>query len=49
MKTHSSIVAWRIPWTEEPGGVQRVGHNLVKTHSLMINILRALTDKVDSM
>ena len=30
--THSSILAWRIPWTEEPGGVQsmgsqRVGHN----------------------
>ena len=29
---HSSIVAWRIPWTEEPGGLQsmgsqRVGHN----------------------
>ena len=32
MKTHSSILAWRIPWTEEPGGLQsmgsqRVGHN----------------------
>ena len=31
-KTHSSIPAWRIPWTEEPGelqsiGSQRVGHN----------------------
>ena len=30
--THSSILAWRIPWTEEPGGPQstgsqRVGHN----------------------
>ena len=24
---HSSILAWRIPWTEEPGGSQRVGHN----------------------
>ena len=22
MATHSSIVAWRIPWTEEPGGLQ---------------------------
>ena len=33
MATHSSILAWRIPWTEEPGGLQsvglqRVGHNL---------------------
>ena len=32
MGTHSSIVAWRIPWTEKPGrlqsmGSQRVGHN----------------------
>ena len=31
MATHSSIVAWRIPWAEEPGGLQctgfqRVGH-----------------------
>ena len=30
--THSGILAWRIPWTEEPGGLwsigsQRVGHN----------------------
>ena len=32
MATHSSILAWEIPWTEEPGGLQsmgcRVGHNL---------------------
>ena len=32
MATHSSILAWRIPWTEEPGelqsvGSQRVGHS----------------------
>ena len=32
MATHSSILAWRMPWTEEPGGLQsmglrRVGHN----------------------
>ena len=25
MTTHSSIVAWRIPWTEEPGGLQSTG------------------------
>ena len=24
MATHSSILAWRIPWIEEPGGLQRV-------------------------
>ena len=32
MATHSSILAWRIPWMEEPGrlqstGLQRVGHD----------------------
>ena len=32
MATHSTIIAWRIPWTEEPGGLQstgsqRVGHD----------------------
>ena len=41
MATHSSILAWRIPWTEEPGGpqsigLQRVGHDwsdLVHMHT----------------
>ena len=33
MATHSNILAWRIPWTEEPGvlqslGLKRVGHDL---------------------
>ena len=41
MATHSSILAWRIPWTEEPGGLQpvrsqRVGHDWVThTHKLL--------------
>ena len=26
MAAHSSILAWRIPWTEEPGGLQSTGH-----------------------
>ena len=26
MATHSSILAWEIPWTEEPGGLQSQGH-----------------------
>ena len=25
MTTHSSILAWRIPWSEEPGGLQSMG------------------------
>ena len=39
MATHSSILVWRIPWTEEPGGLQsmgsrRVGHNWATSLSL---------------
>ena len=41
MASHSIILAWRIPWIEEPGGLQsmgsqRVGHNqsdLVRAHA----------------
>ena len=37
MATHSSILAWRIPWIGEPGrlqsmGLQRLGHDLANTH-----------------
>ena len=36
--THCSILAWKIPWTEEPGGPQsmaspRVGHNWAHIHA----------------
>ena len=38
MATHSSILAWRIPWIEEPGGIrsigsQRVGYDWVTKHA----------------
>ena len=38
MATHSTTLAWRTPWAEEPGGLQsmgpqRVGHNLVTDHA----------------
>ena len=38
MATHSSILVWEIPWTEEPGGLQsmgsqRVRHDLVTEHA----------------
>ena len=41
MATHSSILAWRIPWTEGPGGLQstgsqRVGHNWATSLSLSL-------------
>ena len=30
MAAHSSILAWRIPWTEEPGGLESVGSQRVR-------------------
>ena len=41
MVTHSSILAWRIPWTEKPGrlqstGSQRVGHDFTFTFNLSL-------------
>jgi len=30
MGTHSSVLAWRIPWTEEPGRLQSIGPHRVK-------------------
>ena len=43
MATHYSILAWRIPWSEEPGGLQsmgwqRVGHNWVTNPSTALHI-----------
>ena len=51
MATHSSILAWRIPWTEEPGGLQstgsqRVGHDWATSFSLTI---QAFVGKVMSL
>jgi len=31
MATHSSILAWRIPWTEKPGGLQSMGQHKGQT------------------
>ena len=41
MATHSSILAWRIPWTEEPDGLQSMGlqrdkHDLAAEHTFML-------------
>ena len=39
MATHSSILAWRIPWTEEPGGLQSMDSQRVYTHTLLITVI----------
>jgi len=59
MATHSRILAWRIPWAEEPGGLrsmgsQRVGHkttehtHIIKTKAEMSFIKRAKPRKANN-
>ena len=44
MATHSSILAWRISWTEEPGGLQSTGlQELDKTEQLSTHQLHLYT------
>ena len=49
MATHSNILAWEIPWTEEPGGLQfmgsqRIGHDLAtkqySTRNTQVRLLK---------
>ena len=51
MASHSSVLTWKIPWTEKPGrlwsmGLQRVGHNLVAenacTRTFRLELRKAL-------
>ena len=35
MATHSCTLAWEIPWTEEPGGLQSMGHKRDMGHDLV--------------
>ena len=42
MAAHSSILAWRIPWTEEPGGLQSTGSQRVR-HDWATNTYSLLT------
>ena len=55
MATHSSILAWRIPWTEEPGrlqsmGSQRVGHNWATSlHFTSLHFISSLMGMASEM
>ena len=49
METHSSILAWRIPWTEEPGGQQSIAsqtveHDWVTKHNTYNNTASNVCD-----
>ena len=50
MAAHSRILAWEIPWTEEPGGLvfmglQRVGHDLTTKQQQQILLYTSITQK----
>ena len=48
MATHSSILAWRIPWTEEPGRLQSMGSQRVRQLSdLVTEYLIGVLNTVD--
>ena len=49
--THSSILAWRIPWTEEPDGLQSMGsqrarHDWVTNAFIEENVVKVLDNKI---
>ena len=51
MATHSTILAWKIPWTREPGrllstGSQRAGHNWTTVHTLTVHFLNWGGEKI---
>ena len=43
METHTSILGWEIPWTEEPGGLQSVGSQRVR-HNSVTNTAITMSD-----
>ena len=51
MATCSSILAWKIPWTEKPGGLQSMGHKESEmtehTHSVTIRTPSSVLSKLD--
>ena len=49
MAAHSGIFAWRIPWTEEPGGLQSTGSQRVKTTEQLTLSLSDVTASVLSV
>ena len=48
MATHSSILAWRIPWTEKPGGLPSQRHDRVANTFTFIDLLGSGCGKLSS-
>ena len=48
MATHSSTLAWKIPWTEEPGSLQSIGSQRVR-HDLATSLCLCLQNGYDHL
>ena len=48
MATHSSILAWRIPWTEEPGGRQSMGPQTARDDRACTRRMQNTTSEINS-
>ena len=46
LATHSNVLAWKVPWTEEPGGLQFLGLQRVR-HNWVTNIFTFIFGKRD--
>ena len=46
MTTHPSILAWRIPWKEEPGGLQSIGSQKSDTQFSSVQFSRSVVDSL---
>ena len=49
MATHSRILAWKIPWTGQPGGLQSLGLQRVKHHSDSLALVQGPEQKDHSL
>ena len=47
MTTHSSILAWKTPWTEEPGGLRSTGSQRIR-HDWVTEHTRAFSDTTET-
>ena len=46
MTTHSNILAWKIPWTEEPGGLQSIGSLRVRSETKQLSMHTHMADSL---
>ena len=46
MENHSSILAWKIPWTEEPGGLQSIGQKELDTKASEQQSSRGVSQRI---